>query len=186
MRKSNTHIALLMMAIFVTIIVYGLYGYMYYTVDASLARVFVAREAVEKEQSYKNQEKSLTDMFEKTVSDRARLDTFFVAHDEIIQYIETIESLGKSGGATVALSAINADDLATSKVGTLGRISIAVDVRGTWSSVMRTLILAETLSYKVSVKNVRIDRVAPAGSPGGKPEWRVTFVLETVSVRVER
>lgn len=186
MKKSHSHIILLMIAILTTIVVYGLYGYMYYTVNASLGRVFAAREAVQKEQSYKNQEQSLTDMYEKTVDDRARLRTFFVAHDEIIQYIEAIETIGKSADAEVTLSSINADDLATSKPGTLGKFSIAVEVRGLWSSVMRVLILAETLPYKVAISNVRIDRAGAALGTGGKPEWRVNFLLETVSIRADR
>jgi len=108
----------------------------------------------------------------------------FVADDQKVEFIEKIESFGDTTNARVILSGIVADDLATSPVGTLGRISIRVDAVGSWASIMRVLKMAETLPYKSSVSGVRVD--LSGDSPDAKEvkrEWRVTFVLDTASIR---
>jgi hypothetical protein len=190
MKHHHNHIALLMIALSITIFVCALYGYMHYSIGVSLERALVAREAVKNEQIYKNQKQNLTSLYSDTVEDRAKLASFFVADDEKVAFIEKIESFGNTTQAKVTLSGIVADDLATAPIGTLGHISIHVDATGSWASVMRVLKLAETLPYKSSVSGVRVDvsgvssdaqPVKDAKEP--KREWRITFVLDTVSIR---
>src|SRR3989344_2094153 len=154
MKHHHSHIALLMVALSITIFIFALYGYMHYAVGVSLDRALVAREAVKNEQVYKNQRQGLTSLYNDTIKDRAALPLLFVA------------------------------DLAASPVGTRGRISIRVDAVGSWASIMRVLKMAETLPYKTSVSGVRVD--LSGDSPDAKEvkrEWRVTFVLDTASIR---
>lgn len=183
MKRQNNHTALLMFAIAITLVVYASYGYMYYSVGVSLDRALAAREAVRKEETYKMQGQSLRNVHDITESDRAKLGTFFVADDKKVSFIETLESLGENTGSKVTLSSIVADDLATSKPGTLGKVSIHVDVQGTWSSVMRTLLLAENLPYKVLVSGVRLDASGAPNEKNSRQEWHASFVLDTVSIR---
>lgn len=186
MKHHHSHIALLLIAISITIFVWILYGYMHYAVNVSLGRALVAREAVKDEQAYKSQKQSLTSLYENTVTDRAKLASFFVADDKKVDFIEEIESFGDRIQAKVTLSDIVADDLATKPVGTLGKVSIRVDVVGSWSAVMRALMMAETLPYKSVVSGVRLDFAGMSDEIKNKSrEWRLTFILETVSIRRE-
>lgn len=173
-----------MIALAITIFVCALYGYMNYAIGVSLDRALTAREAVKNEQIYKNQKQNLTKLYTDTTHDRASLSSFFVADDQKVAFIEKIESFGTATQAKVALSGIVADDLATSPVGTLGRISVRVDATGSWSSVMRVLNMAETLPYKSSVSGVRVDVAGPSeDTKDPKREWRLTFMLDVASIR---
>lgn len=172
-----------MIAILVTISIYASYGYIYYAIGSSLTRALAAREAVKKEQIYKDQKQNLMDMYKQTINDRAELSTFFVADDQKVSFIEAIESFGNSTGAKVVLSGIVADDLATNKPGTLGKVSLHVDATGSWASVMRVLKLAETLPYKTSVGGVRVDYSGTSDSKDPAKIWRISFVLDTASIR---
>ncbi len=184
MKHHHSHIALLMIALAITLFVCALYGYMNYAIGASLDRALAAREAVKHEQIYSNQKQNLTKLYSDTADDRAALSSFFVADDQKVAFIEKIESFGGSTQAKVSLSNIVADDLATSPAGTLGRISIRVDAVGSWSSIMRVLKMAETLPYKSSVSGVRVDVSGPApDAKDPKREWHLTFVLDTASIR---
>lgn len=186
MKHHHNHIALLLAALSITIFVWALYGYMHYAVNVSLSRALTAREAAKNEQTYKSQKQNLISLYEKTTEDRAKLISFFVADDEKVDFIEEIESFGDIVQAKVTLSDIVADDLATKPVGTLGKISIRVDVVGSWPSVMRALKMAETLPYKSSVSGVRLDFSGLSEeTKNQKREWHATFVLETVSIRRE-
>ncbi len=172
-----------MIALSITIFVCVLYGYLHYSIGTSLDRALAAREAVKKEQLYKDQKQNLTDMYTQTTKDRSSLSLYFVADDKKVAFIERIESFGSIAQAKVTLSGIVADDLATSPVGTLGRISMHVDTVGSWEAVMRVLKLAETLPYKSSVSAVRVDYTGMTDGKNPKGEWRGSFILDTVSIR---
>lgn len=178
---------MLLIAFSITVFVCALYAYMHYSIGVSLERALAAREAVKNEQIYKEQKAKLTSLYDETTHDRGQLASFFVADDQKVAFIEKIELLGDTTQAKVVLSGIVADDLATNPPGTLGRISVHVDAMGSWSSIMRVLKLAETLPYKSSVSGVRVDVTGGSsdekGTKESKREWRLTFVLETVSIR---
>ncbi len=181
MIHHRNHVALLIIAVAITGLVGALYAYMHYAINASSARAIDARMAAQSERAYQDQRQSLTDLYTDTASDRARLATLFVADDQKVPFIEKIESFGTITQAKVTLSSIVADDLATSPVGTLGRVSMHVDATGSWSAVMRVLKMAETLPYKSSVTAVRLDLTS--GDKGAKREWRLSFALDAVSIR---
>lgn len=183
MKHHHSHILLFVIALSVTLFVYVLYGYMYYSVGRSLERVLVARGEVKKEQLYKDQGDTLVTLHEATVDDRAKLSTFFVSDSDKVLFIENIESLGSRIGSEVSISSILADDLATSPVGKRGHINMHVDVQGTWSSVMSTLVSAEDLPYKVTISNVRLDTSGIPDSKNKKQMWRLSFILDAISIR---
>ena len=182
MKHAHSHHALFAIAISVTLFVYALYGYMHYRIDASLAHVVELRATVAQEQSYKEQEQTITTVHNETMADRDRIGTFFVKDTATISFIETIESLGDRIGSAVTLSSIEADNLEGKEMGTLGRIRAHVDVKGSWSSVMRTIISAEVLPYKVTVSGVHLDASGISDTKGATREWHATFIVDAVLV----
>ena len=64
-----------------------------------------------------------------------------------------------------------------------GRVKARVDVHGSWSAVMRTLMLAEILPYQLNVSRVRIDTSGTLDAKsGGRSEWRTSFSIDAVLV----
>ena len=183
MKHHHSHLALVFMSLAITVFVFGLFGYMYYKVDVSLDKALALRDEVRQEQLNRDQGKNLSAVYESTAQDRAKVGTYFVSDANKVPYIEMIESIGSTLGATVALSSIAADDLSGSTVGTLGHISIHVDVQGSWSAVMGTLSLAESLPYKTTVSNVRVDSSGLSDTKNPKPMWHMSFVLDAVSIK---
>lgn len=183
MKNNYNHLTLFIVAFVVTVVVFVLYGYMYLVVGSSLDRALAAREEVKKEQSYKDQEKNSASLYETTAKDRAKLSTFFVDDNDKVSFIEMIESLGDRTGSTITLSSIVADDLATSPVGTYGHIKINVDIQGSWTSVVKTLILAENLPYMITIGTVRLDTSGTLDAKNPKQSWKLSFVLDATSIR---
>lgn len=183
MIHHRNHIALLIIAIAITLVVCALYAYMRYAIGSSLSRAAEARIAAQNEQTYQSQRQNLMGLYNDTQNNRAKLAGFFVADDQKVTFIEKIESFGATTQAKVVLGGIVADDLATSPVGTLGRMSMHVDATGSWSSVMRVLKMAETLPYKSSVTGVRVDVASAGEGKDAKRQWHVSFMLDAVSIR---
>ncbi|MEN9523973.1 MAG: hypothetical protein RL536_42 [Candidatus Parcubacteria bacterium] len=183
MKHHQNNIALFVIAISVTVFVYGLYGFMYHSVNNSLEHALAAKEDVKKEQMNKDQGKSLMEAYEMTVKDRAELPKFFVPDSQKVKFIEMLESLGNSTGAKVSISSISADDLAAGATESEGHIMAHMDVEGTWSAIMRTLIYAENLQYKSSVSMVKISAGGSSDAKDPKSVWHLSFVLDTLSIR---
>ncbi len=181
--KRHHHITLLVFAISVTAVVYGLFWFMYYSVGNSLDHAVAAKEEAQKQQFYKDQGKELEALYESTAEDRSKLPTFFVPDSDKVVFIEKLESLGGPTGSKVTLSSITADDLANSPVGTQGHVIAHLDVEGSWSSVMRTLIYAENLQYKSSVNGIHLSVSTEGDVKSPKQVWHLTFVLDTLSIR---
>ena len=187
MKHAGARTSLLIFALTTTVFVSALYGYMYYVVEASVRDALAAREQASQREQFLAQEKEISAAYEATAVDRARLPTFFVSDNATISFIETVETLGDKVGSTVTLSGINADNLDTTEPGTIGTIKVNVDVRGSWSAVMRTLGLAEVLPYRVSIQRVRLDSSGSLPTPGAKqvvPQWSATFTIEAALIHV--
>jgi hypothetical protein len=166
---KNTN--LLIISILITLGVYGAYAYTYSFIQKSVSEALVARTRVVTEQSYKTQEQDMRGIYEATADDRARIESLFIAEGDTVAFIETLESLGTQTGSDITLSSIES---VPTGGGVLGSIRARVEARGSWSAVMKTLMLAEALPYKVSVSKVRIDNSGSVDK-SARREWRVSF-----------
>ena len=183
MKHSNNHIALLIAAVFVTIFVYGLYGFMYHGASASLENALTARDQVKEAQSLKDQEKNLEEIYQSTAEDRATLSTLFIPDSDKVVFIETLESLGDKTGAKVTLSSISADDLSASTIGSQGHIITHLDVEGNWASVMKTLIYVENLQYRSILSKIHMTVTISSDPKDQGIVWNLSFILDTLSAK---
>jgi hypothetical protein len=174
--KTHHHTLLLTLVISVTLLVVAVYGYMYWAMKVSADRVRAARDIVALERAGQEHEEELRALYETTRLDRVKLQTYFVPADGVVDFIETLESLGPQAGSKVTLSAIDAE-LPEKEI--FGNARARIDVSGSWSAVMKTLTLAENLPYPIYISNVRMDLTAPEGG-GGTRVWRLVFVIEAI------
>lgn len=181
MKRHHNHIALLIIAFSVTLFVYTLYGYMNYRVNVSLADALTVRSTLAKNESYKQEQKELTSLYEKTATDRASVFSFFVKDSDTVSFIETIESLGGRTGSRVVLSSIDSID-PSGQNGKFGFINAGVQVQGSWSAVIRTLMLAEVLPYKISIGNIRLNSSGSSDPKNLSREWNLSFVLKATTI----
>ncbi len=182
MKPPQSHKPFLILAVAVTVLVIALYGYMYWQVGLSVGKAVAARTIAETQRANQLREKDLIKMYQSTAAERAQLGSFFIPRDETVEFIEAVESIGPQSDSEVVLTSIDADPLVNAKPGTQGSIRAHIQARGSWNAVMKTLMIAERLPYKLSINNVRLDGSA---STGTKREWRLLFdIVGTVIVAV--
>jgi len=181
---KNSHTIFLILAVSVTIFVGCIYAYMYRMIDDSVAKTAKADIALNSAVTSRAREQSFLRAYEATASKWASLPDFFVHSDQVVGFIEKIESLGKESGGTVSISSINADDLDNSPQGTEGAIRLHVGVVGSWQAVMKTLVLAETLPYKVEINNVSaVSGSAPAKDKAAASKvWNISFDMQVAMI----
>jgi hypothetical protein len=187
MKHAGKHIPLLVFALASTFFVGALYAYMSYRVETSIREAVAIRQDILQQKQYVEQEKEITAAYQATSADRARLTTFFVSDDATISFIETLENLGDATGAVVTLSGIVADDMEGKDAGTIGNIKVTINIKGSWTAVMRTLSLAEVLPYRTSIQSVRLDSsgtIPAAGAAKPISQWSAQFTLDAALMHV--
>ncbi len=90
-----------------------------------------------------------------------KLESYFLHKDDIVPFIENIESVGKKSGADVSIvsvgvvgtpQAVQAGGTNQDKKDEV--LSLRLDVRGKWDGVMNFVSYVENLPYKVSLDRV--------------------------------
>jgi hypothetical protein len=178
MNHAMRHKALFICAIAVTLFVFSVYAYVYRAVGVSTARAVLARDIVNLEKQSSSETQNLDTLYDSTAEGREALSGFFVRADDVVPLIEELEALGDYAGTTVALSGITVSAPADKNFGT---VRLRVDASGGWQSVMKVILLAETLPYAVTVDNARLTTAAEPGarSTGGK--WQVSFEISALT-----
>ncbi|MFA6295619.1 MAG: hypothetical protein WC666_04380 [Candidatus Paceibacterota bacterium] len=189
MKQTHSHKALLFLAILVTIFVAIVYGYMYHMIDVFTERTIDARGAIQKANSLSSKDgKNYLSSYKTSIEKWTRLKELFVPSDEVVDFIESIESLDQQTGSKIALASIDADKLDDATFGTKGTIRVKVNATGSWYSVMHVLSLAEVLPYKISISNVRIDRYTSSSDESSvkgnqvNSGWKLSFDIEAVMI----
>jgi len=101
-----------------------------------------------------------------TQEQRERLNKYFITADEIVSFIEQIESLGEFTGVSFELNSVDVIDADADA------LLLKFTTRGSWEKTYRLLALIESLPYNIDVERVR---VLKESSVGRGSEWRGDF-----------
>lgn len=103
------------------------------------------------------QSRDLNNFFESIVEESAEIETFFLhEEDQVIEFLEEVESLSGVTGASVEVKSIrdvkDADDLVT-------HFDFNVITRGSFRSVYHFFILLQNMPYKIDMEQVKLEFV---------------------------
>ena len=105
--------------------------------------------------------------------DEASIQNYFVPETDIVTFIDNLQSLGHSQGATVGV-------LSVAKAGSASRptFTLSISVNGTFDSVVRTIGAIEYSPYALTISTLTL-------SSGDKNVWNATFTVLVGSVSVK-
>ena len=122
------------------------------------------------ENEKKQDEQLLVKAHSETVTERAKLKSFFVYEDNIVEFIERVEKVGLESGTDLELSAIDTKE---------DHVTAHIVAKGSWSGVMKALVLVENLPYSLSINNVLLD-VSMADKTR---EWSLVLDIKALSLK---
>lgn len=192
-RPLHHYVLLFMSAISVAVFVICLYLFMYVQIHSLVARSLAVADVVSSRKFDRAHASEVKRVFDATASERASIKSLYVPSDNLIQFIESMESISSSTGASVSVASIQADDLGTADAGTIGTIQARVEARGSWTAVMKSLALIENGPYIVAIDSAKLyssrQMTGSAISAGGSVErvtWSLSVDLKALSVAVPR
>jgi len=181
--NNKNHIGLLIIAAITCAASIGAYIYMSHAISSITAKVVLAKNVLSIEDVGKNQSQNLTLQYQATAADRRKIRSFFVPSSNVVAFIEAVESTGSLSGASVSLTSVSSDAIKSTKPDSLGTVSAKVEASGSWASVMRALMLAETLSYDIAIDNVSLNLSGTSAGDGKSGAiWNMSYDIDATLI----
>lgn len=172
MKINSRHYILIIFAL--ASMVVSIYGYFFVykeTVKQAENYIHTSKE-LEDEDNKERGEKELIRIYDSSKESRTKLMSFLVNENKVVDFIETVEGVGDDSGTKIELSAINKDT---------EKIKARVDAKGSWTGIMRALVLLENLPFSATIRNVRIDTLNDLGK--GAHAWNLSLEIEVLTIK---
>jgi len=176
--KHTHHHFLMTFAIVVTLFVASLYFYMNSSLKSMTQDVIDTRSKVASLQSINNKSQKLKKLDKNSADDWKKLYGMFVTTDGTVSFIESLESLGVKVGSEISITAIDNVAPESGSLAVNGYVSAKVSVRGSWTSVLKTLMLVENMPYKAIISNVQISE--NTGETSTVSRWGMSFDIKSI------
>jgi|GEM_PF-2927739 len=164
MKTNHRHYILLSFALLTLVLASAGYGMAYRAIKLQAVRAQEAAKEINTADERKQREFEATALHTKTAADRARLESFIVPSEGIVNLIETIEKIGKDVNAPIELSAIGSEPVAGNSG--LSYFKARLKASGSWASVLRALTILENMPHGVTLRNVEVAQsTEPAATP---------------------
>lgn len=184
MNKNSRHTILLVTSIVITIILITIGLLLYQRI--STYRSDIGRLSGEIEIAARQEEgaKKLLKDFKDTEDSRAALVSYFVSDDKIVNFIQVLEATGPKVGAQAEIMSLDAEDSTGKEKGTVTSARIRLEVRGSWSTVLRYVMAVERLPYVVAINNLSLRNLGGIPADGSltpvknqSSQWVANFEL---------
>jgi len=132
-----------------------LYAVLLFSINKTRANVETLAEEVATAQAQQSDIAQLQRTADKIAQEQVKLDGFFLAQDDLVGFLETIEGLGVHTGTTVAVDSVAESKqkitIEGNKQKELDTILRVVSIEGSWAEVFHTVSLIETLPLPITI-----------------------------------
>jgi hypothetical protein len=135
--------------------------------------------------SAKREQKQRLSAMESLVKDtkqkRAELDTYFVGSDAIVPFLEQLEGLSSSTGATITVDSVSRPN--KNGDGPIEPLELTVNTTGEWADVYHLFRLLETLPYSVTINRASLSAGSAMRGRSATSTWSGLFVFQVSKLR---
>ena len=122
------------------------------------------------------QAKDMKTEYGSTVADRALLPSFLVSQDDAVPFIDAVEAIGSSTGASITISSLS------SAIGDSSHkvVTATISMSGAWASVIRSIEIIEDIPYAISIKDLHMDAFSDS-SKSSNIQWTAGLDISVLS-----
>ena len=174
-------------AIITTLVVFASYFYMNEIINRSTSRTIEQKSIVDSERTGKSKEQILVRSYNDTEKDREALAKMFIPSEKLVVFIEALESIIPKVSAKVLISGTETEPLDNSSLVQIGGVRAHIESQGSWSEIMKTLRLVETLPFIVYVDRLQIVSSVPSipVKKNQKTEWKISFDVRSPTINIK-
>ena len=174
---------ILIFLIILNLLAIGLYWFLSNQINKNTEMISNSASELNIQVAKEKQLKLSKNIIDDTEADRNKLDTFFVSRDDIVSFIQEIESLASSAGISIEINSVEVNDYVLA-----GRVSEVIEVlnltlstNGSWSGNFYFLNLLETMPYKIDVS--RLNLQSKINSISKTTSWESFIGIEVLKLR---
>jgi len=160
---------LLFLMVGINVIAILLYGALFYVVEKERSGGQEVLARVEEALLVREEAQSLKHLMVDTQSARDQLDSYFVNSEDVVSFIEEMESLGSRAGVSLDLSSVSVDKEANS-------LFLQFNTRGSWGQTAYFLALLETFPRKIRTERISLNKANAAEEESGLV-WQGSFTI---------
>ncbi len=148
----------LLVALILNILVWGIYGFVFFKIRSQNEHVSgllgEANNDIRKDETLRTIKNSLSENKDFI----SHLDSYFVAKDGIVNFIEMLEDKGRESGVLLSIGSVSVEQDPKVKEDIKEILRLKVDASGSWKDVTYFLSVLENLPYVTEVNNVSFTR----------------------------
>jgi len=153
---------------FVTLIVASFVYWLFYnSVISNAQKHSLVLQKIEMDREDKKNEENLISISNLIEGNRAKLSSYFVSEDEILNFITSIEGVEKFTNTSISLSSINND--------INNHINTKVEIKGDWLNVNKALRLIENLPYSLAIDSTNLSIV--------EGKWNMILNIKVLTIK---
>lgn len=126
--------------------------------------------------------RSVKDLIKETKEDRLKLDTYFIADDKVVDFIENLEQLSKYAG--VDIEVVSVDVSQDVKKNMSESLDLDFKVSGKWRDIFHLLTLIENMPLKIKILKTNLKVVYSDGvNKKSSGVWEGFFSISTIKLK---
>lgn len=118
---------------------------------------------------------STRNILRNTAAEREKIDSYFVSSDNIVDFLEKIELLGKKSGVALSFDSV---DIPSDEKNVL---RVRAGTKGSWENTFYFLSLIENLPFKIELEKSSVIKTVEVVSNIKTFYWRGDFTIKLVS-----
>jgi hypothetical protein len=188
MKNNSKHITLIIFGV-ITIFASAFgYWYLHLAVMNQAQNYALALSDAQTYNENRKNEQNLQKIYRETTDSRVKISSYIISEDRVIDFIESIENIGKTTNTLISLSSINSTEMKGLTKGQFGHVKARVDIKGSWSGVMAAISMLENMPFSVSLDTGRlfngINADLPASTKAAKStSWNFSANINVLSVK---
>ena len=133
----------------VNILVFGVYGFLYWKIQdqSKKTSVLLAQEITDRQKD--DSLRAIKISLDENKDFISQIDSFFIAPDGVVNFITSLEKLGRESGVGVNVSSVAVAPDAKVANDFKESLKLKLDVSGSWQDVLHFLSRIENLPYRV-------------------------------------
>ncbi|MEK7070357.1 MAG: hypothetical protein AAB966_00965 [Patescibacteria group bacterium] len=150
----------------------------------------VSSRLIQIESEVKKEEllRSTKSLMDDTRKEREQLASFFVQPKGEVDFIEAVESLGRTAGVKLEIESVGVETLKSKTSSSTELFRLSVKTEGSWGGVIHLLTLLENMPFSILFENLNLGKISGgSNSKDNKQEpssyWGGNFTFSVLKIK---
>lgn len=137
----------------------GIYTLLFFEVKKTNEAVSTLQNQLDIEVRQDQRLRSMKELLADLDEELKKIDTYFIASDGVVNFLEELESFGRISSASVEVNSVSVEDGEGTASLPYNRLRIEFVSEGSWSALMRLISLLETFPAGITMHRSQLERL---------------------------